>query len=101
MSTRARYVLVGIVLLSLFGIAIIAIGTPIWPEILACAAAGVVWFRYRWKTGIRAETVAAVKRHTLNFLSESARRNPIRTTANCSQALRVEDSARGAPPDHP
>ncbi len=52
----------GALLLGAFAVFVIAIGSPLWLEIVAIGVAGAIWFRYRWHTGIREEHHAAVAR---------------------------------------
>lgn len=52
--THLGYTAVGAVVLGALMVFVIAIGAPLWLEILSLVAAGAVWLRYRWKyTGWR------------------------------------------------
>jgi len=53
---------------------VIVIGAPLWLEIVALALGGIVWFRYRWNTGIREETHEAVERGSAKGLADRERR---------------------------
>jgi hypothetical protein len=66
-------VLGSIVLFALM-VFVIVIGAPLWLEIVALALAGVVWFRYRWITGLREEYRAGVARGLAKGLADRKRR---------------------------
>ena len=74
MGTKSRYAALGAVLLSALGIFVIAIGAPIWLEVVALTLGGVVWFRYRWMTGVREEHHAALARGRAKGLADRERR---------------------------
>src|SRR4051812_41549582 len=57
--SRARHMALAAVSLSALAIFVSGVGGALWLEILALAAAGIVWFRYRWNTGIREQVGAA------------------------------------------
>jgi hypothetical protein len=48
-SRYLGYAALGSTLVTAIAVFAIAIGAPLWLEILVLAAAGVVWFRYLWK----------------------------------------------------
>ncbi|MDP9326578.1 MAG: hypothetical protein M3P10_00025 [Actinomycetota bacterium] len=74
MGTRSRYAALGAVLLLALMVFVIVIGAPLWLEVVALALGGVVWFRYRWITGVREEHHAAVARGRAKGLADRERR---------------------------
>jgi hypothetical protein len=74
MGTRSRYAALGAVLLFALMVFVIVIGAPLWLEVVALALGGVVWFRYRWITGVREEHHAAVARGRAKGLADRGRR---------------------------
>jgi hypothetical protein len=62
MGRKSGHALLGGMLLVTLMVFVIVIGAPLWLEIVALALGGIVWFRYRWNTGIREEHHAAVQR---------------------------------------
>jgi uncharacterized membrane protein len=68
------YALLGAVLISALAVFVIVIGAPLWLEAVALVLGGVVWFRYRWITGIREEHHEAVARARAKGLADRERR---------------------------
>lgn len=71
---RLGHISLGAVALTAFAVVVIAMGAPLWLEIVALLLGGAVWFRYRWNTGIREEYQAVVERGLAKGLAKREER---------------------------
>jgi len=69
------YGVLGAIVLVALMVFVIAIGAPLWLEVLSLAAASAVWLRYRWKyTGWRERHHATVARRSAEILAKRERK---------------------------